>query len=288
MFTLTTDTSCDELRGDLESRNISWVPLTFTIDGVTYPDDFRDDDRYRDFYAKVRGGAMPSTSQISAYEHEEFFRKVAEGGAKEIVHLTLSSGLSSTYQSARMGAHMVMEQFPDCKIHVVDSLGATQVHGYVLDRAEKLRDEGMPSDQASAILRELTKRVHVLFTVDSLTHLRRGGRISGAAAAIGTLLNIKPIFTFDCEGKLRVTHKAKGARRALEYCYNYIKEWAPNVKTVYIAQGDARDKAEEVAAQLRAQFGCDVHIGWCGPVIGAHTGAGIIGLIFESEKVRPL
>ena len=288
MLTISTDTSCDVLRCDLDAAGIPWVPLTFTINGETYPDDFTRDEQYKDFYAKVRGGAMPTTSQITAFAHEEYFEKLVAGGADDVLHITLSGGLSATYSSACMAAKAVCDRHPECKINIVDSLGATQVHNFVLDKALSLRAAGKHGDEAAEIVREFTKRVHVLFMVDDLDHLRRGGRVSGVAAAIGNLLKIKPILSFDREGKLRVVHKARGFRKSMDYVIENIKKYAPYVNKVFIAQGDAMDNAEEAAAMLKDAFGCEVRIGWCGPVIGAHTGAGIIGIIFESKALRPL
>ncbi len=288
MFTLTTDTSCDVLRCDLDAAGIPWIPLTFTIDGETFPDNFTSDEQYKDFYRKVREGAMPTTSQITAFAHEEFFEKLVQEGATDIVHLTLSGGLSATYNSACMGAQAVTERHPDCKIQVVDSRGATQVHAMVLDRAEALRKQGLSGEEAAKILREEVTKIHVWIIVDDLHHLKRGGRVSGAAAAIGTLLKIKPMIAFDKEGKLQVARKAKGFRKAMEYVVEYIAEWAPDVKEVYMAHGDALDRAEEMTELLTERFGCAVKTGWCGPVIGAHTGPGMLGIIVKCDKDRPL
>ncbi len=288
MFTLSTDTSCDVKRNELDEAGIPWVPLTFTIDGETRPDDFTTDEQYKEFYAKVRGGAMPTTSQITAFAHEEFFEKLIADGATDIVHLTLSSGLSETYNQACKGAAAVMARHPDCTVNIVDSLGATQVHHMVLDDASELQRKGLCGAEAAKILNAQNKKIHVLFMVDDLNHLRRGGRVSGVAAAIGTLLKIKPIIAFDKEGKLRVVHKAKGTRKAMEYVISEIKRHSPDVKTVYIAQGDAEELCSEMTEMLKSEFGCEVKSGWCGPVIGAHTGAGILGMIFKCDHEREL
>ena len=288
MFTLSTDTSCDVMRDELDKLGIPWVPLTFTINGETFPDDFTRDEQYKDFYAKVRAGAMPTTSQITAFTHEEYFEKLVAGGAKDIVHLTLSGGLSATYQSACLGAKAVAERHPDVKINIVDTLCATQVHHMVLDDALELRNKGLGGSEAAKLLNEETKKIHVWIIVDDLKHLRRGGRVSGVAAAIGTLLNIKSMIVFDKEGKLKVMHKAKGFKKALDYVLEYMDEWAPNADTVYMAHADAVEKAEEMKALIKSKRpNCDVRYGWCGPVIGAHTGAGMLGIIFKSEKERP-
>lgn len=287
MFTLATDTSCDVFRNELDAEHIAWVPLTFTIDGETHPDDFTTDEQYKEFYAKVRAGAMPTTSQINTYVQEEFLENLVANGANDIVYLTLSSELSATYESACRAAEAVCEKHAGVQIHVVDTRGATQVNHMVLDEAIRLRDGGMSGEEAAKILRALPDKIHVLFMVDDLHHLKRGGRVSGVAAAIGTLLKIKPILTFDMAGKLHVVHKAKGSKKALEYIADEIAKRSPDVKEVYIAQGDAPELLEEMVQLLKTRFGCAVKVGWCGPVIGAHTGANILGMIFKSELDRP-
>lgn len=288
MFTLTTDTSCDVFRSELDKEGIPWIPLSYTIDGKTYLDEFTNDEQYKDFYAKVRAGAMPTTSQVTAFAHEEFFEKLIADGATDIVHLALGGGISATYSAACLAAKAVGERHPECKINIVDSCGATQVHRYVLDMAKKMRDDGMSGEEAAAILRDDAKKIHVWIIVDDLHHLKRGGRVSGAAAAIGTLLKIKPMIVFDKEGRLQVSHKAKGFRKAMEYVADYIAEWAPDVKEVYMAHADAEDKVEEMTELLKERFDCTVKYGWVGPVIGAHTGPGMLGVIFKSNKYRPL
>ena len=143
MFTLTTDSAVDVFRSELDKLGVYWVPLTYAIDGVTYEDDFSDDARYKDFYEKVRAGAMPVTSQINPFAHEEFWEKVVEKtGPTDIVHLTLSSGLSETYSSACKAAESFMSKHPDTRIYVVDSLSATQAEMPVFEMALRLRGSG--------------------------------------------------------------------------------------------------------------------------------------------------
>lgn len=287
MFTLATDTSCDALKGELDALNIPWVPLTFAIDGVTHEDDFTTDEQYFEFYKKVREGAMPITSQINTFVQEEFLQKLADNGHTEIVYLTLSSGLSATYHSACHAAKEVMNKNAGVKIYVVDTLGATQVNRVILDDAIKLRDEGVDGETAAKALFETAQRLQVFFVTDDLHHLKRGGRVSGVAAAVGTLLKIKPILTFNLAGELRVVAKVMGYRKALEFMANKLKEMNPDIDEVYMAQGDALNRVDELTDMIhKFNPGCKVHAGWCGPVIGAHTGSGILGLIFKSNVLR--
>lgn len=285
-FCLTTDTSCDIFRSELDEKNIPWIPLSFTIDGVTYDDEFSSDEEYADFYNKIKAGAMPTTSQINVFNHEEFFEKVIAGGAKNIIHMSLSGGLSNTVNSARVAAGSVAEKHPDCKIFVLDTLSATQGHRYLVDEAVKLRDNGANVKDAYDALVTLAGKIHHWIVVDDLMHLKCGGRVSGASAYIGSLLNIKPVLIINDEGKLAVVKKAKGTVNAYRYVLEMIKEYAedPDDLTIYLANADADDKIADMKKLLKETFpAADVRVGWIGPVIGAHTGSGTLGLVFKGK-----
>ena len=284
MFTLTTDTSCDIPRKQLDEAGIPWLPLTFTIDGVTYPDDFEGDRQYSDFYAKIRAGAMPTTSQINAFLHEEFFDKLLDQGIKEIVHLPLSSGLSNTYLSALQGAQAAMQKHPGSTVTVIDTLSATQGHRLLLTDAQQLRDAGVSAKEATRELIYQRARIHHWIIADDLMHLKRGGRVSGPAAYIGTMLNIKPIIIINDTGKLVVVHKAKGTAKAMGYVLDRMKQYGEDIdsQTVYLASADAPDKAAQMEQVIKHDFSCKVVTGWIGPVIGAHTGPGTLGIVFKT------
>ena len=140
-FILSADTSGDILRSDMTARNIAYKPLIYTIDGVAYQDNFSHDSEYKAFYDQIRAGKLPTTSQINTLEHEEFFESLLEKQEGDLLHVTLSSGLSGTYENARLAAENVMQK-TGRKIYVVDSLGATISQRLVVDEAEKLRNDG--------------------------------------------------------------------------------------------------------------------------------------------------
>lgn len=288
MFTLTTDSAVDVFRSELDKLGVYWVPLTYAIDGVTYEDDFSDSDKFKKFYDKIRAGAMPVTSQINPFTHEEFWEKViAKTGPTDIVHLTLSSGLSETYSSACKAAESFMEKHPDSRVYVVDSLAATQAEMPVFEMALRLRDQGEAASTAAEALRAYSHRIQVYVIADDLFHLKRGGRISSAAAVVGSMFKIKPLIVFDDAGKLQVYKKPLGWKKALKMVLDHIEEYCtePNKKKFWIAQADAEDKAEEVKEAIEQAFpGATVQTGWIGPVIGAHTGAGTIGILFEANS----
>lgn len=283
---LSTDSSSDVFRSKLADLNVRQIPLTFTIDGVTYEDDFDSDDRYKHFYKQLREGKMPTTSQINAYLHEEYFSKLVEEGYNAIVHLTLSSGLSSTYQSACQAAQTVMENNAGVKIYIVDSLGATQAQRIMLDEGIMLRDAGKSAKEVAAGMEKCASETQVFIIVDDLYHLKRGGRVSGAAAFVGSALKLKPIVILNAEGKLQVIAKIQGARKALKYCFDRMKEQAVDLdnQTIYLASADAGDLAQELREMIEAECKCKVVTGWIGPVIGSHTGAGTLGLVYRGKE----
>lgn len=285
-FVLSSDSSCDEYKSDLRKRRIRCVPLTFTIDGVTYDDDFDSNEQYAQFYLRLKEKKMPTTSQITAFQHEEYFNAILADGAKEIVHITLSSGLSNTYNSAVMGAQSAMDAHPGSKIFVVDSLGATQGQRLLVDEGERLREAGFSAKEAAKALNEIAAQVHHWILVHDLHHLKRGGRVSAASAYIGSVLKIKPVLIINDEGKLAVVHKAKGVKNGLKYFLDRFQEYGVDhaAQTVYLASADADDLAQECKTMLQDRFGCTVKIGWIGPVIGAHTGGGTLGFVFRARR----
>lgn len=286
MFTLSTDTSCDVFRTELDRLGVFWVPLTYIIGAQTNIDDFSSDDRYTAFYNKIREGIVPSTSQINAFLHEEFFNSMIAKGASQIVHLTLSSGLSATYASALSGAEASMRAHPTVKIYVVDTLSATQGHRALLDTAIEMRDSGVSAIDTYNELNEQRNQLQHWILVDDLMHLKRGGRVNALTAHIGTMLNLKPILIINNEGKLAVVHKSKGFKGGILYFNQMLELYGNDInnQTVYIASADAGEFATTLQTQIQASYSCKTKIGWIGPVIGSHTGAGTLGLVFKSKK----
>lgn len=286
MFAITTDTACDIKRGELKRRGIAYIPMAYCIDGVTYYDEFDTDEEYDNFYSLLKKGAMPTTTQINPAIHEQFFEEQIAAGKKEILHITLSSGLSATYDSAVAGAKTVMENHPDVKIYVVDSLGATQAQSYVVDKADEFRQSGFSAEETANKLNDLTKRLQVWVIAEDLFHLKRGGRVSAVAAVFGTALNIKPLIILSSDGKLLPVEKAMGMRNGLSAFIKKVKQYCSDMEngTFYIAQANTADLAEELTNRLRENGAKGtIKTGWIGPVIGSHTGGGTIGLIFEGE-----
>ena len=264
------------------------MPISYILDGVTYGGDKELD--WKEFYAMMREqGKMPTTSQINPAEAKEYFEEYIKTD-KEILHLAFSSGLSGTCGNMRMAAEEIMEEHPDVKIVVVDSLCASMGEGLFVHKAVKLRDQGKSLEETAAWLNENVQNFVHVFTVDDLFHLYRGGRVSKTAAVIGTLVSIKPKLHVDSEGHLIVIGKVRGRKKSLSALVDYMEEkMGSRVQEnkddyVFISHGDALEDAEYVRDQIRERFGMEhFMINHIGPTIGAHSGPGTIALFFMGK-----
>ena len=289
MFKITTDSTADLPVSYLKENNVGCMPISYILDGVTYGGDKELD--WKEFYAMMREqGKMPTTSQINPAEAKEYFEEYIKTD-KEILHLAFSSGLSGTCGNMRMAAEEIMEEHPDVKIVVVDSLCASMGEGLFVHKAVKLRDQGKSLEETAAWLNENAQNFVHVFTVDDLFHLYRGGRVSKTAAVIGTLVSIKPKLHVDSEGHLIVIGKVRGRKKSLSALVDYMEEkMGSRVQEnkddyVFISHGDALEDAEYVRDQIRERFGMEhFMINHIGPTIGAHSGPGTIALFFEGSS----
>ena len=285
-FHLSTDTVCDIYKSELRARGIDYISTYYTIDGVEHKDEITLDDEMKEFYAKIRGGEMPTTSQVTQNDYEEFFGEMIKKYEGDIVHITISSGLTTSPLAARHVAEQILQE-TGRRIYIVDSLAATIATRLVVDEAERLRDEDVSAEDAVAFLEDLVNHNHTWFMPTDLMHLKRGGRVSGPSAYIGTALNIKPILRFDPAGALVVMQKKIGASKGVAEMINIFKrDSAAKPHKVYIASADS-DLAEGMLKKAKAaRPDCDIEIAMIGPVIGAHTGANAVGITFISDKLR--
>ncbi|MDE5562272.1 MAG: DegV family protein [Clostridiales bacterium] len=285
-FHLSTDTVCDVYKSELRERGIDYISTYYTIDGVEHKDEITRDDELKDFYAKIRGGEMPTTSQVTQNDYEEFFGELIKKCDGDIVHITISSGLTTSPLAARHVAEQILKE-TGRRIYIVDSLAATIATRLVVDEAERLRDEDVSAEEAVAFLEDFVNHNHTWFMPTDLMHLKRGGRVSGPSAYIGTALNIKPILRFDPAGALVVMQKKIGASKGVAEMINIFKrDSAAKPHKVYIASADS-DLAEGMLKKAKAaRPDCDIEVAMIGPVIGAHTGANAVGITFISDKLR--
>lgn len=289
-YILTCDTAVDLDREYLEERDIPFISFHYTIDDVDYEDDLGRTVTYEEFYKKLDGGALPTTSQINIADSIDFFEPFLKEG-KDLIHLAFSSGLSGTYNCAKNAADELKEKYPDRKIIVIDSLAASSGHGLLLDAMYVLKKNGATIEELEEFA--LNERLHVqhwFYTTD-LTHLKRGGRVSPAACAIGNFLNLCPLMNVDFEGKLAVRGKIKGKKKAAKEAVNKMLELCEGGsnynKKVFISNSGCQEDADYLTALVEETFP-NIDGGVMqyniGTIIGSHTGRGTVALFFFGNE----
>lgn len=276
---VTADVSEELMRGMPE---VELVPMQVELGGENYIYGPGGDLTVEHFYAEQRAGKFASTSQINPMVYRECFEKTLKAG-EDILYLCFSSGLSSTLQSANLCAQELREEYPERKLIVVDTLCAAVGEAMLVREAARKQQEGLTIEELAAWVEENRLKICHWFTVDSFDHLKHGGRVSAAAAAVGTMLQIKPLLHVDEEGKLRVAEKPRGRKQAIRTQVAHMKEgWTPEMgKLVVIGHGDYPDDVEQLRQAVLKEFpDADIRVAYIGPVIGAHTGPGMLALIY--------
>ena len=283
---IVTDSSCDLGINFIEENNIELIPLLLNLDGETIKDDLGKSLGYREFYEKLRAGSMPSTSQINIYTFEEKFKELLDEGY-EILYIGLSSALSGTFNSANMARNNILEENPNAKIAVVDSISVSMGLGMLIKKACKMIEEGkMIEDIVQWIEENKNKVIHAIL-VDDLKHLKRGGRVSASTAAVGSILNIKPLLKLNNSGAVEAAEKVKGKKKALKRLASIVKEKAINIENeiLYIMHGDALEEAQYLKEIILQELNFkDVKVEYIGTVIGTHGGPGTIAAVFWGNE----
>lgn len=268
------------------------IPLWVRINGKEYNSQAKPgEDAYmseRDFYARMRAGSTPTTAQITQQTFMEFFEPELKSGA-DIFYIAFSSALSGTYDSACLAARELMQAYPGRSVRVVDSRSASLGEGMVVYLALTAHEAGMDDASLEAYIHREKMRVHHWFTVDDLIYLKRGGRVSGAAAAIGTVLNIKPMLNVDDAGHLIPKEKTQGRKRALKALVDHMAQNVnlPYQGPIFLSHGDCAQEAALVARMIRERFGRDPdEENFITPIIGAHAGPGTVALFFLGDRER--
>ena len=282
-YVIFTDSTGDLTPELVEEMNVAVLPMTFMMgDQVyhNYPDNRELSPKA--FYDKLRAGGSSTTSQVTMGEFTDAFTRVLEQG-KDVLYLGFSSGLSGTYQASRLVAGDLSEQFPDRRILCIDSLQASMGEGLFCYLVAMFAKTGASLDEVADYARTLAPEICAWFTVDDLMFLKRGGRLSGAAAVAGTLLGIKPVLHVDDEGHLIAMEKVRGRRASLDGLVKHFKETAidPAEQTIFVSHGDCLADAQYVADKIEAIGVKRICINDIGPVIGAHSGPGTVALFWR-------
>ena len=282
-YQIITDSCCDFTEAQLSRLQVSCANLTLMYNGENHRN-FTEPAAVKAFYDEIRAGVMASTAAANPGDWAALMTPALEEG-RDVLVITFSSGLSTTYQSAVIAAKDLQEEYPQRTICVVDSLCAALGQGLLVYHACKKRDEGMDIHALTAWLEEHKRSVCHWVTVDDLTHLKRGGRISATSAIVGSMLNIKPIIHVDNDGHLINTAKVRGRKTAMEYLARKFAETATDFDTVFIGHGDCPEDAAALEALLREKHEIrEITTGYVGPVIGAHTGQGVLVVFFMGTQ----
>lgn len=291
LFEVSSDSTCDLKKDEREKRGIWFVPLTFTMekDGKIEErlDDFQKEEEYIAFYEKVSTGYFPRTAKLNYDAHIEHFTKMAEAGVKEVVHFMISSGLANTITITEQAAAEMKKKYPDFTVYAVDPLTATVGQGVLVLLAADCRDKGMTAKETYEYLMNIRQNVQHCIIPNDLFYLKKGGRVSATSAVFGTMLNIKPMLSFDPEGKLKVLEKCKGMKKAFARVIEHIALAPIDEKGIAVVVHTNNPKgAEELASLVEAKTGVKPVITIMGPVIGSHVGPGSVSCCWLSEKTR--
>lgn len=282
--------TADLSKEHFEKIDVHYCCFHYEMNGVQYLDDLGQSMDFDVFYQRMTDGAMTKTSQINADEYEEYFTQFLSQG-KDILHLTLSSGISGTFNSANLAKALLEDKYPDRKIYVIDSLAASSGYGLLIDHLAGMRDSGATIDELAAWVEEHKLNLNHWFFSSDLTFFIRGGRISKAAGAVGTVLNICPLMNVDFEGRLIPRYKIRTKKKVIQAIVDKMAEQAEGGTDYsgkcFISHSACEEDAKSVAALVEERFpnlNGRVLINSIGTTIGSHTGPGTVALFFWGQK----
>ncbi|MDE6313677.1 MAG: DegV family protein [Lachnospiraceae bacterium] len=289
-YILSCCSTADLSKEHFEERSISYICFHYELDGESFLDDLGQSMDFEEFYNRMAQGADTKTSQINVDEFEVYFRKFLEEGY-DLLHVTLSSGLSGVLNSANIAANTLQEEFPERKIYVADSLGASSGYGLLMDKLADLRDAGKSVDEVYQFLKEnRLKMQHWFFSTD-LSFYVKGGRISKTAGTVGSVLGICPLLNMDPQGHLTPRYKIRTKKKVITAIVDKMKEHAADgldySGKCYISHSNCLEDARAVASLVEAAFpklNGRVEINYVGTTIGSHTGPGTVALFFWGDE----
>ncbi len=289
-FVLSCCSTADLSKEHFEAINVKYICFHYELDGVPYLDDLGQSMPFDEFYARMAAGAETKTSQINADEFVDYFRHFLEQGL-DILHVCLSSGITGVINSANIAKESLAEEFPDRKIYIVDSLGASSGYGLLMDTIAGLRDQGMTIDELYQWTEENKLRMHHWFFSTDLTFYIKGGRISKTSGTIGQVLSICPLLNMDNLGRLIPRYKIRTKKKVITATVDKMAELADDGPDYsgkcYLCHSACLEDAKEVARQIEARFpklNGRVEINNIGTTIGSHTGPGTVSIFFWGQK----
>lgn len=285
MFRIITDTSSNLPTAYLNQHHICVIPFSYYINGKEYSCVDTEGFDGKKFYKAMRLGAKISTSQINPQSYIDFFRPVLQKG-EDILFISMSSGISGSFHSAQLAKDELQSDFPDREICLLDTLGASLGEGIFVQKAVEMKERGRSLSATHATLSKLVKKMYQVFTVDDLNYLKNTGRLTGSAAAVGNMLQIKPLLKGNEDGQIVNFSKAIGRKRSIEMMaqkYNMLVE-SPEKQTVGIAHADCEEDAAYLISLLnKKKPPKDILTVMYEPVTGSHVGPGTLALFFFGD-----
>ncbi|MEG0774958.1 DegV family protein [Clostridium sp.] len=284
-FEIFTDSCCDLPIEYIKEKNIKFASLTCSYSGKQYFDDFGQSITHKQFFQDLRNGQTPLTSQPSVEEFYQKFKAIGDEN-KDILYICVSSGLSGTENSATIAKNMLLEQYPEMKISIINILTASLGQGLMVMKAFEMKEMGKSHDEIVSYMEENKQKLNTYMTVDDLNHLKRGGRLSSAAAMIGIVLHIKPILSINNEGKVITLLKIKGRKSSINKLAEIVAERIqnPEEQTMAICHGDCIEEALKLKeCILKLVKVKNVIINYTGPAVGTHGGPGNLAVFFMGK-----
>ncbi|MCI5901783.1 MAG: DegV family protein [Blautia sp.] len=285
-YVITTDDNSDLPESFMEEHGIKCAYFSYFIDEVHYThDNFLP---VKEFYDRMRNGSLPTTAQVNPEDIREMMEPILKEG-KDVLHIAFSSGLSGGYNSSRIAAEELREEYPDRTIIVIDSLAASLGQGLLVYYAQMKKEAGEDIQTVADWVETHKNNLVHLFTVDDLNHLHRGGRVSKATAIVGGMLNIKPVLHVDDEGHLIALGKVRGRKKSLLELVNLMEQklgsYAQSCDTIFVSHGDCEEDARFVAQKVEEKYKIRTElINYVGATIGAHSGPGTVALFFLGDE----
>ncbi len=281
-----TDSNCDLPEQLLKDNNIPVIPFSFNLNGKDYIDNFGKSIGYKEFYDELRNGSISVTSQISPFIYEKYFRKYI-GEGHSIIYIGFSSALSESFHHSLLARENILQDIPDADITVIDSKAASIGQGLLVQKAIDMHKAGKKKKEIVGWLENNKMKVNHWFTVDNLDHLKRGGRLSAASATVGILMNIKPLLIVDKDGKLTPVKNVRGRNKAIMALFDQLKNTSTNINNemIYISHADCFEDAQYLKDLIIKGLEVKgVVISNLGPVIGTHTGPGLLCIAFMGQE----
>lgn len=284
-FKIITDTTADLPESYIRENELGIMVVPYIMDGIPQGEERKME--VKEFYDRMRGGMMPTTSQINPETAKEYLNGFLEE-SRQLLVLSFSSGLSGTCGNVSLAAREIMEERPDCRIVVADTLCASLGEGLLVHKAVQLKKAGKSLDETAQWVEAHKENLVYVFTVDDLFHLHRGGRVSKATAIVGTLAGIKPLLHVDEQGHLTAVGKVRGRKKSLQSLVDMMEKqvgsWRDKNDCIFISHGDCAEDADYVKQLVEERFGRkDFLINEIGPTIGTHSGPGTVALFFMGD-----